>query len=423
MENKYIIERRKKLFSNLDDFSLVILFSGRSKKCSADALYDFCCNRNFYYLTQVDQEDSIYLGVKTPEGIKEYIFVQTYDEVKEKWTGIRLRTNEVENLSGISNVLYNECAKSKIQMIIEELLNLKENLKIYIDLEKELKIEESYTTTELKEDILQNYPSIEVNDIYLNIVRLRMVKTHEEILLFEEAIKTTHVGINAILSKIKPGLKEYQLVSTFEHSIRDYNNSFVSFPTIAAAGKNATILHYPNPTGSLNDHELMLFDLGSRYEYYCADVSRTFPIGGKYEGKCELVYDIVLGCNKHIINIIEPGITIKELQAEAVAYLTKKCLEAGLIEKEEDIIKYYFHGVSHHIGLDTHDPSLRELPLEEGNIISVEPGLYIKELGIGIRIEDDILVTKDGSMTLTHDIPKEKSDIEKLIATRGQMYE
>ena len=152
---------------------------------------------------------------------------------------------------------------------------------------------------------------------------------------------------------------------------------------------------------------------------YCADISRTYPVNGKFNDLQRKIYEIVLGCNKLIIKLVKPGITIAELQQAAINYLASKCVEAKLIEKESDISKYYFHNISHHIGLDTHDPSFRNLPLEEGNIISDEPGLYFKELGIGIRIEDDILVTSDGSYNLSGKIIKEINDIERFMSFKN----
>ena len=413
------LEARRNLFeSKLDDFSITLLFSGVSKKETADETYYFSVNRNFYYLTQIDQEDSILMIVKTPNELSEYLFVLPYNELKEKWFGIRLKDFQARELSGINNILYQDTFESKFQLVLDELSKLSSKVIINLDLERENKIAESYTTHELKRDLLEKYNNIEIKDIYGTIIEQRMVKSHAEIEQIKAAIRTTRNGLDKILLNIKPGLYEYQLSGLFEYSLKDQGNFRTSFNTIAASGKNATILHYPNPESILKEDELMLFDLGSQYLHYCSDISRTYPISGKYNELQSKVYTAVLNCNKLVINSICPGKTIKELQEIAIKSLTQSLKDLGLISEDKDYIKYYFHNVSHHLGLDTHDPSFREKPLEEGNVITVEPGLYIKEYGIGVRIEDDILVTESGNINLSEGIVKEIKDIEKLIASR-----
>lgn len=413
------LDSRRSLFeSKLDDFSITLLFSGVCKKETADENYYFSVNRNFYYLTQIDQEDSILMIVKTPSETNQYLFIQPYNELKEKWFGIRLKDYEARELSGLSNILYFDTIVSKFQLVLEELQKLNSKVIINLDLERENKIAESYTTNELKNDLLKKYNNIEIKDVYTTIIEQRMVKSRAEISQIKEAIRSTRNGLDQILLNIKPGLYEYQLAGLFEYSLRDQGNYRTSFNTIAASGKNATILHYPDPISLLNENELILFDLGSQYLHYCSDISRTYPISGKYNELQSKIYNEVLKCNKLVINSICPGKTIKELQEIAIASLTESLKELGLISEDKDYIKYYFHNVSHHLGLDTHDPSLREKPLEPGNVITVEPGLYIKEYGIGIRIEDDILVTESGNINLSESIAKEIKDIEKLIASR-----
>jgi Xaa-Pro aminopeptidase len=181
-----------------------------------------------------------------------------------------------------------------------------------------------------------------------------------------------------------------------------------------ASGIHTTVLHYPTPLDTLKKGDMLQLDLGARNGYYCADVSRAFPVDRKFSDIQKTVYEIVLGCNKVIANYAKPGVTLADLQSVTVEYLASECLAKGIISKKEDIKDIYFHSVSHHIGLDTHDPCEgKSFPLEEGNVISDEPGLYIAELGFGVRIEDDLLITKNGAEVLTADIIKEVSDIEQ----------
>ena len=409
-------ERREKLYRNLDDDSCLVLFSGVPKLRSADEDYDFSVNTNFYYLTNIKQEDSILLVTKTHGLIKEYLFIQPFDEIKEKWTGKRLTAQEAKTLSGINNILYNNTFNAELKMILEDRVHYSDIDKFYLDLDKEQKIGEDAYVSDFYNGMKLNYSSISFKDVYETIIRLRMIKSNAEIEEFKEAISKTNIGIQNILKNLKPGKYEYQLSSLFYYTIQDYDYSELSFPTIAAAGMNATCLHYPTPLSKCNDGDLILFDLGARNNFYCADISRTFPINGKFTPIQRTVYSIVLECNKMIIKSIRPGITIAELQQLTKDFLAKECLKAKLINDLSEIDKYYFHNISHHIGLDTHDPSIRTMPLVPGNVISDEPGLYIKELGIGVRIEDDILVTEDGSFNLSGIIIKEIDDIENAMA-------
>lgn len=416
---KEIIERREKLYDCLKDNSVLILYAGVAKKKSADETYDFCVNKNFYYLTGVKQEGSILFVAKQDGIIKEYLFVSEYDELKEKWTGKRLTSDEARALSGIDNVMYLNAFESELDLILKKKDSSFERISmIYFDLEPENIIEGFKTVEETKDILKLNYPWLEVEDVYSKIVSLRMVKSKDEIAELKEAINKTNIGLKNILKKIRPGLYEYQLSSLFYYTIQDYDFSELSFPTICASGVNATCLHYPTPLAKIKDGDLVLFDLGSQNNFYCGDISRTYPANGRFSDLQRTIYTIVLDCNKLIIDTIKPGITIKELNDIATNFMAKECVKAGLIQNESEIRKYYFHSIGHHLGLDTHDPADRNLPLVPGNVITDEPGLYFKELGIGVRIEDDILVTEDGSYNLSGSIIKEIDDIERALGSR-----
>ena len=416
-----MLRRRENIFDKMEDFSILIIFAGVEKTRSADSTYPFVVNRNFYYLTQIEQADSVLVMVKTPASKETYLFVSPYDEKKEKWTGKILKVNEAREISFIDNVLFTSTFDPKFDILVNDVKKIHgEICNVYLDLEPELKIAPSTTTKEFKESIQNRYDNIVIFNAHDSLTELRMVKSFEEINRIEEAIRYTKVGIDEILSNINPNVHEYQLLADFEYVLRRKFNTTVSFDTIVASGENATILHYPTPNDTLKDGDLTLFDLGAQCCGYCADISRTFPNNGKFTEMELKIYNEVLKANELVINSVYPGVKLIELQQIAIKSLTKSLMDLGIITKEEDYIKYYFHGVSHHLGLDTHDVSFRDKPLEVGNIITVEPGLYIKELGIGIRIEDDILVTKSGSINLSISIPKNAHEIERLLGSRGR---
>lgn len=407
-------DRRNKLYSLLEDNSVLILYAGVAKKLSADEDYEFLANRNFYYLTNIEQEGSILLVIKSDQIITEFLFVSEYDENKEKWTGIRLTSEEACKKSGITNVLYLNTFEAQLAMILNKSLHTFGRFEnIYLDLDSEIKVSERTTTREVMEKMQEKYQELKFFDVYRTICDLRGVKTAQEVEEVKEAVAKTKIGLNNIIKALQPGMFEYQLSALFKYTISDFDNSDLSFPTICATGKNAIILHYPNGKSKIEAGDLVLFDLGAKNNGYCGDISRTFPASGRFSELQRTIYEIVLGCNKMIIKSVKPGITLKELQQKAVDYMARKCLEANLIKSLEDIRKVYYHSVSHHIGLDCHDPMNMTTPLVSGNIISDEPGLYFKELGIGVRIEDDILVTDDGCYCLSGNIIKEVNDIEK----------
>lgn len=420
-------KRRDDVLSKMEDNSLMLIFSGVAKVSSADEDFGFEVNRNFFYLTGIDQPDSILMLINAEGETKRYLFVLPFDESKEKWYGKRLSAFEASQISGCVNVLMRNSFESKLDEALNpELFSFGEINKVYIDMDRELKIAEDTFIKDYVETFSATHSSLKILDAYGLITTQRLIKSYREIQELREAISVTRDGIIAIWKQMKPGIKEYELADTFLHVVNDGNGyEGLAFPTIMASGIHGTCLHYPTPMDTLKDGDLLLSDLGARKGYYCADVTRTVPINGKYSPFQKEVYEVVLEANKRVAQMARPGICIQDLQNATVDFLAEKCLEKGWIKKKEDIINYYFHGVSHLIGLDTHDPYLnpltresKSIPLAPGMVISDEPGLYMADRGIGIRIEDDLLITEDGCEVLTRAIPKEIDEIERLLASR-----
>lgn len=411
-------ERRSRLFDKMEDGSIALLFSGKAKSSTADETYPFEVNRNFYYLTGIDQEECTLMLILCQGERKEFLFVPPYDPVKEKWYGRRLKIEEASELSGIRNVVLNNSLESRLHAELTGSFNDFGSIdKVYLDLSPELKIADHTATTDYAETLKRTFPGVSVYDVYPFVAKLRMVKSPAEIKELREAIRTTGLGIQAIMAAVRPGVKEYELANIFEHVINDDNaRNGISFNSIIASGAHSCTLHYPRPMDQLKADDVLLIDVGARHHYYCGDISRTMPINGVFSEQQKIIYSIVLECNKAVASFARPGLTIKELQSFTKEYLASECLAHRLIAKKEDIDKVYFHGVSHHIGLDTHDACDRELPLEPGNVISDEPGLYFASLGIGVRIEDDLLITKKGAEVLSEGIIKEIGDIEAFFA-------
>ena len=402
---------RKKLIESMKENSLLILFAGAAPYRSADQVYKFTPNRNFYYLTGIDEPNVIVTILKTDKEAIETVYVEREDELMAKWVGRAISKDEASEVSGIKSTKYLDEFDSTISSYIDR----RGISKIYLDLERQSINIPSTKAQDMANTLRVKYPHLKIKNIFHNIAKLRMVKNDREVELIQKAIGITKEGILAMAKNLTPGMKEYEVEAYFDFKIKSLGASAHAFSTICAAGKNATVLHYEDNNQEAKDGDLILFDLGAEYDYYCSDISRTIPINGKFTDRQKQIYQIVLNAMKEVEKNTKPGLTLADLNNIAKKALAKGCMEIGLIEKEEEIGKYYFHSVGHSLGLDTHDVWIVDSKLEEGAVITNEPGLYIEEEGIGIRLEDDLLVTKDGCINLSKDIPVEIEDIEALM--------
>lgn len=410
---KEYAERRNKVFDAMDNNSIAILFAGKGKKVSGDE-FNFSVNRNFYYLTGIEQENSILALIKNDIGCTAYLFIDEKDEKIEKWIGYKLTQDEAKEISGIENICLRSTFDGKMISLADHNKDLS---KFYLDLEPELKIGDQTSTLNYKKELETVY-QVPVEDIGAKVYELRMIKSPAEVDMIREAINTTSLGLKRVLIELKAGKYEYNIRNVFEHAVFDENNSKLAFDSIVAGGRNAIVLHYPFAKDKLNEGELVLLDVGAANHYYCGDISRTYPISGRFSDIQRTIYNIVLQCNIETAKFMRPGITLKEANEFAKNFLASECFEKGLIHSKDEIGNVYYHSVSHHLGLDTHDGTDRVSKLVPGNVVTCEPGLYFKDLKIGVRIEDDILITEDGSEVLSSGIIKDIKDIETALETK-----
>ena len=399
---------RKKLLESIENNSVLVLFSGKTLKKSLDQDYPFTINRNFYYETGIEEANDILLLCKHNENCYEYLFINEIDEARARWVGRTLTKEESSSLSGINDIRYIE----EFEDVLKDLL--KDNNILYFDLENQ-KFDELCEYNPFFNKIHKTFGNIIIKDCFNNIAIHRMVKTDEEVELIKKAINITKHGIESLMKNSKSGIFEYELEAYFDYEIKRLGANDFAFKTIAGSGVNGAILHYEDNNSLIEEGSLILFDLGAQYKLYNADITRTFPADGKFSDRQKQIYNIVLKGQDLIISLIRPGITLIELNNILRDYYVKELMKIGLINNKDELNKYYFHGVSHHLGLDTHDASIRNMPLEKGNVITVEPGLYIEEEKIGIRIENDVLVTENGCIDLAEDIIRTVEDIENFM--------
>ena len=412
MDKTFFRGNRRRLLASLPEERCVAVFSsGYSVTQSADETYDFQVNTNFYYLTGITQTQVHLVLLKDGDTLSELLYIDPYDEHYAKWIGHRLTRDEASQICGVpkKHIHYRPEFDAEIADLAEKYGC------VYLDLEKAPTVSyNSFGLTLAK--TWEGNEGVAVKDAYPYVICLRTAKQKCEVEAICEAIRVTGMGVEALMANCRPGMYEYQLEAHFDHVIKHEGNRRHAFKTIAASGIRATTLHYSENNCLLEDGEMILFDLGCRDGEYRADITRTFPINGKFTPLQRTVYDIVLNANKTVARRARAGMTLGELQAICVKCLTDGCLKAGLIQTPEEIKKYYFHGVSHSLGLDTHDPNERKEPLPVGAVITNEPGLYFPEHKIGVRIEDDLLLLKSKAVNLSAGIIKEADEIEAFMA-------
>ncbi|MBU1144898.1 MAG: aminopeptidase P family protein [Firmicutes bacterium] len=415
--NKLIFKKHRQEFADqMKEYSFALFYSGEAPHKTADQFYQYVPNRNFYYLTGLKNANNILLLLKTESSFLEFMFIEEASDFATKWLGRRLTKDEVSTICDVEvkNIHFlNEFTNFVSQQILS---NSRKALtvfpkKVYLDLYRS-KPNSRPISLDQSDFFLKNYPEIRIQNANEILDIKRMYKSQEEVALISQAIEYAKKGIEAIFRFTKPKYNEHQLEALFEYTIKSEGSEGLSFNSIIASGKNATILHYEDNFCEIKDGDLVLLDLGALSDTYASDISRTFPANGTFTSRQAKIYEIVLSVNKKTIEYVKPGIFVADLNRYAKDLLTQGLKAIGLIKEDSEIDRYYYHSVSHYLGLDVHDVGTYQEPLKPGIVLTVEPGLYIEEEGLGIRIEDNVLVTEEGHINLSESIIKEMKDIE-----------
>lgn len=412
MDKEFFENNRKKLYNVMEDNSIAVLFSGKAPKKLGDENYSFTPLRNFYYMTGLDRQNMTVVLYKKGNDCETTVFIERYDEVKAKWVGAVMLPDEVTDISGISNVAYLD----EFDEIFSSFMFNKRIENVYMDFENRdfITVGDAFN---LSDRINKNYPYIKFINVHNIIAEFRMIKENCEIEKIEKAINITKKGIYAMMANSKAGMMEYEIEAYFDFELKRNGVKDFAFKSIAASGKNGTVLHYSDNNCKTRDNDLILFDVGAQWGYYNGDITRTFPVNGKFTPRQKEIYNIVLEGQRKVIEAIKPGLEFKRLNEILKEHYAVELKKIGLISSDEEVSKYYYHGVSHMLGLETHDVGRHnEGLLEEGMVFTVEPGLYIAEEEIGIRIEDNIVVTSDGCRVLSKDIIRTVDEIESFMA-------
>jgi len=411
MKTNFFINNRTKFAEKMEDYSTAVLFSGKAPRESADQEYDFSVDRNFFYLTGIDREDMVLIINKIAGKVTEALYIPPVNEYYEKWFGILMRKEEAIETSGVKTI---ENRDEFMTQFAKKLSTSDRPDQVYIFSYITDNDEPYDSYRSLAHWIRNQYPAVNIKSSLDIVTELRSTKAEEEVEEIKTAIGYTKEALEFVMKNLKPGKYEYQVKADFEYQLM-LRGSKPSFKTIGASGKNAVILHYIELQQKIADGTMILLDLGALSNNYASDITRTYPANGKFTQRQKDIYNIVLEAQNVTMDAMHVGASEVAVNDAVKAHFAKGLKSLKIIKDDSEVEKYYYHSIGHPLGLDVHDLRRRDKIMQENNVYTIEPGLYIKEEGIGIRIEDDVWVTKNGIINLSLDIIKTVNDIENFM--------
>lgn len=420
INNKLFVENRKRFVKEMKPHSIAIFNSNEEMPTNGDDSYRFVQNSDLYWLTGIQQQDTmLILFPDNPDpSLREILVLLRPNELKEKWNGHRLRIAEGQQISGIKTIIWLD----SLEATLPAWIHLAEN--IYLNTNEHDKGAFGAQTRDYRyiQQLQERYPLHQYLRAAQITRKLRSVKTSYEIEVMQKAIDITDLTFRRVLGFVKPGVYEYEIEAEILHEFLRNRASGEAYSSIIASGDRARILHYIDNDQICKEGELVLMDFGARYGGYNADLSRTIPVSGVFTKRQKEVYNTCLAIHHYCASILKPGITMDLYHEKVGQEATKAFLKLGLLTKgdlkNEDPAnrayrRYLYHGISHHLGIDVHDISDKHVPLKAGAVLTIEPGIYIEEESMGIRIENNYLLTRGGNRDLMKNIPITVDEIEK----------
>ncbi len=413
------ITNRKRFLDKMKPKAIAVFVSNDEVPSNGDALYPFKQNSDLYWLSGIAQEDSmVILFPDNPDPkYREVLVLVRPNELKEKWDGKRLRREEATAISGIQTIVWLDT----IEALLQTWVHLADT--IYLDTNENDRKASWIRTRDYRfvDEMKSRYPLHQYERAAKILKELRSIKTKYEIEVTQIAIGITHNAFLRVMKFVKPGVMEYEIEAEIVHSFLSQRATGEAYGSIIASGDRARTLHYVANNQECKDGELILMDFGASYGGYNADMTRTIPVNGKFTRRQKTVYNACLHLHDYCKSLLRPGITINDYTEKAGEEATQQFLKIGLLKKSdvknEDpenraYRKYLYHGISHHLGLDVHDLGTRTEPIKEGMLFTVEPGIYIEEEQMGIRIENNVWITRNGNKDLFEGIPITAEEIE-----------
>lgn len=422
LDKNLYMKNRAKLVAKLPKNSIAVFHANDILPTNADGTMRFRQNNDLFYLSGIDQEETILVLCPDfpKEDTKEILFIRKTDEHIAVWEGHKLTQDEAREVSGIQNIQWVD----NFESIFSTLMALSEE--VFLNTNEHLRASVKVETRDARfiKHCKEQYPLHTYKRAAPLMHTLRAIKEPEEIAQMQKACDITEDGFRRILGFTKPGVKEYELEAEFLHEFVRKGSKGFAYEPIIASGPNACILHYIDNDQVCKDGDLILFDIGAEYGNYNADMTRTIPVNGRFTKRQREVYEAVLRVQLTAFDMLRPGVIIQDYHQEIGLIMESELVSLGLISKT-DIAnqdpkwpaykKYFMHGTSHHLGLDVHDVGTMHAPIQEGMVFTVEPGIYIPEEGLGIRLENNIVIQRDGYQDLMKNIPIAPDEIEELM--------
>jgi Xaa-Pro aminopeptidase len=419
--NLFIINRKRFVKAMLPN-SIAVFVSNDEWPMNGDALHKFKQNSNLYWLSGITQEDSmVILFPDCPDPkFREVLVLVRPNELKEKWDGKRLRKNEATAISGIETIVWLD----SLDALLQTWMHLADH--VYLDTNENDRKASLIRSRDYRfvDEMKERYPLHQYQRAAKIMKSLRAIKTKEEVAVIQQAINITDNTFRRLLGFIKPGVFEYEIEAEIYHSFYSQRATGPAYGSIIAGGDRARTLHYVSNNQECKDGEMVLMDFGAEYGGYCADLTRTVPVNGKFTRRQKTVYNACLHLHNYAKSILKPGISIVDYTDKVGEEATQQFLKIGLLRKSEvknedpenrAYRKYLYHGISHHLGIDVHDLGTRTEPVQAGMVFTIEPGIYIEEEQMGIRIENNFWITKNGNIDLMKNIPITVEEIEGLM--------
>ncbi|WP_421751876.1 aminopeptidase P N-terminal domain-containing protein [Croceimicrobium sp.] len=422
IDPQLFISNRKRFIEHLPAGALAVFNANDIMPTNADGTLPLVQNRDLFYLSGVDQEETIL--VLFPDAYnpahREILFVVETNEHLARWEGAKLSQDQATKQTGIQTVFW----LSDFEKVFKDLMSQAKT--VFLNSNEHLRASSPVETRDqrFRKWIMEQYPMHHYDRSAPIMHRLRAIKSPIEVEIMRKASAINTKAFNRVLKFLKPGVMEYELEAEFIHEYKRNGSPDFSYTPIIASGASACVLHYIENDKECKDGDLVLFDCGNWYANYASDVTRCFPVNGRFSDRQKQVYNAVLRVMKASMELLCPGNQLHEYHKEVGELMTKELLDLKLIDaidvKNQDpnwpaYKKYFMHGTSHYIGLDVHDVGLWTEKMEAGNVFTCEPGIYIPEEGIGIRIEDDIVIGEKENINLTAGIPKEVEEIEEMM--------
>ena len=419
--NPSLFINNRKLFSaKLEENSIAIFNANDIMPTNSDGTMPFKQNSDLFWLTSVDQEESVLAVVKNNNQVKEMLFLKETNEHIAIWEGAKLDKESAQKNSGVEKIYWLDQMDEILNVEIEKASKIYLNKNIHSRSTSEVQTRDD----RFRKVLIKNHPNKEIAEVAPIMHELRFIKSEIEIELMRHACNITEKGLRRILPIIKPGIMEYQIEAELMHEFLSNRSAGFAYQPIIGSGIDSCVLHYIDNNKMCKDGDILLMDFGAEYANYASDLTRTVPVNGRFSERQKNVYNAVHRVMKEATNMLRPGTDHKKMQQEVIKIMEEELIGLGLFDREDIkkqdpskpmYKKYFMHGTSHSLGLDVHDVGDTSTPMQPGMVFTCEPGIYIREEGIGIRLENDVLVTSGNPDDLMKNIPIDYQEIESLM--------